>query len=57
MPCPDATGYTVQRSATSGGTYADLATGISGANYVDTGLANGATWYYTVASEGASGSG
>ena len=48
----DATGYTVQRSAASGGPYSTLATGISGASYADTGLANGATWYYTVAAEG-----
>ena len=52
-----ATGYTVQRSAASGGPYSILATGISGAGYADTGLANGVTWYYAVASEGASGTG
>ena len=52
-----ATGYTVQRSAASGGSYSTLATGISGASYTDTGLANGATWYYTVATEGPLGTG
>ena len=52
-----ATGYTVQRSAVSGGPYSTLATGISGTSYTNTGLSDGATWYYTVAAEGPSGTG
>jgi len=43
-----ATGYTVKRSATSGGTYATVATGVTGTSYQDTGLSAGATWYYVV---------
>ncbi|HSH96139.1 MAG TPA: LamG-like jellyroll fold domain-containing protein, partial [Roseimicrobium sp.] len=52
-----ATSYTVQRSASSGGPYTTLATTVAGASYTDTGLANGATWYYTVAAQGPSGIG
>lgn len=52
-----ATGYTVRRSGSSGGTYTDLATGISGTTYSDSGLADGATWYYTVGAEGLPGLG
>jgi hypothetical protein len=52
-----ATGYTIQRSASSGGTYSNLATGISGTACVNTGLADGATWYYTVAAQGLPGTG
>ena len=43
-----ATGYTVKRSATIGGTYATVASGVTGPSYQDTGLAAGATWYYVV---------
>jgi fibronectin type 3 domain-containing protein len=43
-----ATSYTVKRSATSGGTYTPLATGVTGTSYNDTGLTAGATWYYVV---------
>jgi len=43
-----ATGYTVKRSATAGGGYTTLATGVSGTSYSDTGLSAGATWYYVV---------
>ena len=54
---PGATGYTVQRSVASGGPYSTLATGISGTSYANTGLANGATWYYKVAAQDLSGTG
>jgi fibronectin type 3 domain-containing protein len=43
-----ATSYTVKRSATSGGAYTTLATGVTATSYSDTGLAAGATWYYVV---------
>jgi fibronectin type 3 domain-containing protein len=43
-----ATSYTVKRSATSGGAYTTLATGVTGTSYSDTGLTAGATWYYVV---------
>ena len=52
-----ATGYTIQCSASSGGAYSNLATGISGTTCVNTGLASGATWYYTVAAQGLPGTG
>jgi fibronectin type 3 domain-containing protein/regulation of enolase protein 1 (concanavalin A-like superfamily) len=43
-----ATSYTVKRSATSGGAYTTLATGVTATSYSDTGLTAGATWYYVV---------
>jgi hypothetical protein len=49
--------YTIQRSASSGGPYTNLVTGISTTTYANTGLADGATWYYTVAANGAPGVG
>lgn len=52
-----AASYTIQRASSSGGTYANLAAGVSATNYMDTGLADGATWYYTVSANGASGLG
>jgi hypothetical protein len=51
------TDYTIQRSGSSGGTYTNLAAGISGTTCVNAGLANGATWYYTVAAHGLPGTG
>ena len=50
-------GYTVRRAASVGGPYADLAVGLSSTSYTDTGLAEGATWYYTVQATGLSGPG
>ena len=47
-----AANYTIQRSASSGGPYTDLATGISATTYVNTGLGDGETWHYQVAGEG-----
>jgi len=52
-----ATGYVIKRSASSGGPFVDLATGVSGTTYANTGLADGATWYYTVAANGLPGVG
>jgi len=52
-----ATGYVIQRAASSGGPYTDLAAGVSGTSYADTGLADGATWYYTIAGDGLPGVG
>jgi len=43
-----ATSYTVKRSATSGGAYTTLATGVTATSYSDIGLTAGATWYYVV---------
>ncbi|HEU6447395.1 MAG TPA: hypothetical protein VFV23_03030 [Verrucomicrobiae bacterium] len=41
--------YIIKRSTTSGGNYSTIATGISSTSYLDTGLLNGATYYYVVA--------
>jgi endoglucanase len=43
-----ATSYTVKRSTTSGGSYSDVATGVTTVNYTNTGLTNGTTYYYVV---------
>jgi hypothetical protein len=43
-----ATGYNVKRSTTSGGGYITVTNGIISANYNDTGLTNGTTYYYVV---------
>ena len=40
--------FTVKRSLTAGGPYTTIATGVTGAVYTDTGLTNGATYYYVV---------
>jgi hypothetical protein len=52
-----ATGYVVKRAGSSGGPFVDLATGVSATSYANTGLADGATWYYTVAANGQPGVG
>lgn len=43
-----ATSYNVKRATTSGGPYTTVGPGITGANYLDSGLANGTTYYYVV---------
>jgi hypothetical protein len=43
-----ATGYNLKRATTSGGPYATVASGITGASCTDTGLFNGITYYYVV---------
>lgn len=50
-----ATRYNVKRSLTVGGTFANIATGITSNSYSDTGLPNGATRYYVVNAENAAG--
>ncbi len=39
---------TVKRSTTNGGPYSTVASGVIGTTYLDTGLTNGATYYYVV---------
>jgi fibronectin type 3 domain-containing protein len=52
-----ATGYTVQRSSNGGGPFTDLATEVAATTYVDSGLADGATWHYTITAHGLPGAG
>ncbi len=50
-----ATGYNVKRSTSNGGPYGNVATNVSGTSFVNTGLANGTTYYYVVTAVNASG--
>ncbi|MGF7034118.1 pectate lyase [Paenibacillus mucilaginosus] len=52
-----ATAYEVKRSATSGGPYSSVASGVTGTSYTDTGLTNGTTYYYVVHALNAAGTG
>ena len=45
---PPVTGCRVKRASQSGGPYTDVATGIDGATYTDSPLANGTTYYYVL---------
>jgi len=47
--------YIIRRSTTSGGSYTDVAAGVTAANYLDPGLVNGTTYYYVVAATNAYG--
>ena len=47
-----AVSYRVLRSATRGGPYATVATGLTGTGFTDTGLTNGITYYYVVTAVG-----
>jgi hypothetical protein len=43
-----ATGYTIKRATSSGGTYSTIASGVTGSSYTDTTATNGTTYYYVV---------
>jgi hypothetical protein len=43
-----AAGYNVKRGTSSGGPYVPVAAAVAGASYTDTGVTNGATYYYVV---------
>lgn len=45
---PGVPSYTVKRSATSGGPYTAIATGISDLRFTDSGLTNGSTYHYVI---------
>jgi murein DD-endopeptidase MepM/ murein hydrolase activator NlpD len=47
-PSANAASYTVSRSTTNGGPYATIATGVTNASYLDTGLTNGTIYFYVV---------
>jgi endo-1,4-beta-xylanase len=46
--CTNATSYNVKRSTTSGGPYANIATGVTTTNYTDAGASVRAGYYYVV---------
>ena len=50
----EATSYTIKRSTTNGGPYADIATQ-AGITYTNTGLTNGTTYYYVVSASNTAG--
>lgn len=50
-----ATSYTVKRATTSGGTYTNVATGVTSTSYTNTGLTNGTTYYYVVSATSSAG--
>jgi fibronectin type 3 domain-containing protein len=54
---PGATAYTIQRSSSASGPFTVLARGVASASYLDTGLGDATTRYYTVAAEGLPGEG
>jgi beta-glucanase (GH16 family) len=45
-----ATGYNVKRSTVSGGSYSNVAGGVTSTNYTDTTVTSGITYYYVVSS-------
>jgi fibronectin type 3 domain-containing protein len=56
-PTMNATNYTVRRASVSGGVYTMIASGLTSSNYIDTGLADGTTYYYVVTPANLSGEG
>ncbi len=54
-PANAAASYLVRRATTSGGPYSTIASGVTSPAYLDTGLANGATYHYVVRTVNASG--
>ena len=55
LASPGATGYNVERTTISGGSYSIVATNLNGTSYTDTGLANATTYYYVVYAQNAVG--
>ena len=50
-----ATSYTVKRASVSGGPYTNVVTGHTSTSFTNTGLTNGATYYYVVSASNANG--
>jgi len=48
MASPGASGYNLQYSTTSGGSYIFIATNLSAKSFTQTGLTNGTTYYYVI---------
>ena len=48
QPAANAVTYNLKRALTSGGSYANLVTGLTATGYVDSGLTSGTTYYYVV---------
>lgn len=52
---PGATSYKVRRSTTSGSGFSEIASGVTGLSYQDTGRTNGTPYYYTIRATGSGG--
>jgi hypothetical protein len=50
-----ASSYTVKRSTTAGGPYANVATGLTTTSFTDTSVVNGTTYFYVVSASNAAG--
>jgi lysophospholipase L1-like esterase len=50
-----ATSYNVKRATTSGGPYANVATGVTATSFTNTGLINGTTYFYVVSAVNSNG--
>ena len=55
LPASGASSYMVQRGATSGGPYTNIASGLTATDYLDTGLINGTLYYFVVSAVNAMG--
>jgi aryl-phospho-beta-D-glucosidase BglC (GH1 family) len=56
-PVADATTYNLKRSTTNNGPYTIIASGLSDTNYLDGGVASGASYYYVVSADNVNGEG
>jgi hypothetical protein len=52
-----ATGYVIERASVTGGPYTTIASGVTTNSYIDTGVADGLTYYYVVAAMNSNGVG
>jgi rhamnogalacturonan endolyase len=56
-PPPGSTNFNLKRSTVQGGPYGTIASGVTNANFLDTGLDSGTTYYYVVSAVNAAGEG
>jgi beta-xylosidase len=54
---PEATGYTIKRSTSAGGTFTLVASGLTTTSYTDSPMADGTTYYYVVTGANSGGEG